>query len=101
MTTAGQPAATENGGISLVTTELAPMIAPSPILTPERMVALSPIHTLSEITMGPFENRGRLLGGCRSDLYSERPWILSDIVTQRPVSTLFPIIILLIHVISG
>src|SRR5262245_23548369 len=49
---AGLPATTENGGTSRVTTEHAPITAPSLIVTPFRMLALNPIHTLSAITTG-------------------------------------------------
>ena len=45
----GFPTTTEYGGISLVTTEF------SPILTPTKIVALSPIQTLSSIIISPFE----------------------------------------------
>lgn len=37
----------QNGGMSLVTIALAPITGPSPIVTPGRIAALSPIHTLS------------------------------------------------------
>lgn len=63
MTFPGLPATTLNGGTSLVITELAAITAPSPIVTPERMVALSPIQTLSPIDIGPFETILRSKGG--------------------------------------
>lgn len=53
MILAGIPAATVYGGISLVTTELAPIMAPSPIVTFARIVTLSPIHTFLPIMTGP------------------------------------------------
>lgn len=43
MTRAGFPATTENGGTSRVTTLPAPTIASSPMVTPQRIVALLPI----------------------------------------------------------
>src|SRR5215510_4766172 len=42
-TRAGFPATTAPAGTSLVTTLPAPTVAPSPISTPQRMVALEPI----------------------------------------------------------
>lgn len=60
---AGFPTATQYGGISLVTTEFAPTIAPVPIFTFGKMVALSPIHTLSPITTEPLEYSTRFVGG--------------------------------------
>lgn len=46
---AGHPTAIEKAGTSCVTTVLAPMIVPSPIVTPPRIAAFSPIQTLSPI----------------------------------------------------
>jgi len=63
MILAGLPATMALDGTSLVSTEFAPTIAPSPIVTPGRIVALSPIHTLLFITTGPFEKRGLSSGG--------------------------------------
>ena len=42
----GFPTATVFDGISLTTTEPAPMVTLSPMVTPGRMVTLPPIHTL-------------------------------------------------------
>lgn len=53
MILAGEPTTTENGGMSFVTTLFAAIIAPSPIVTPARIVALSPILTLLPMIMGP------------------------------------------------
>src|SRR5690606_26455582 len=44
MTRAGTPATIANGGTSFVTTAPAPTSAPSPILTPARIVALEPME---------------------------------------------------------
>ena len=59
---AGLPAAIVYAGTSFVTTALAAMMAPSPIVTPGRIVALSPIHTLSPMTTGPLDTRWRSIG---------------------------------------
>ena len=42
-TRAGTPATTQCGGTSFVTTAPAPMVAPSPIVIPHKMVAFDPI----------------------------------------------------------
>src|SRR5690349_4044881 len=52
-TRAGTPAATENGGMSDVTTEFAPMTQRSPIVTPVVTTTFTPHHTLSPIRVGP------------------------------------------------
>lgn len=62
MTTAGLPAAKELEGIDLVTTLEAAIIEFFPTVTPGRITQFSPIHTLSSIFTGPFENKGRFLG---------------------------------------
>ena len=46
-TLAGLPATTVHGGTSFVTTEPAPTIAPSPIVTPFSIIAFIPIQALS------------------------------------------------------
>ena len=66
MILAGLPATTENGGTSLETTVFAAMTAPSPMVTPGRIVALSPIHTLLPIITGPLDTSGRFAGGIRN-----------------------------------
>jgi len=48
-TLAGAPIATENAGISLVTTELAPTVQHRPILTPGKIVTFPPIQQSSPI----------------------------------------------------
>jgi hypothetical protein len=53
VTRAGAPTAIENGGTSLVTTELAPITDRSPIVTPLVMTTLAPHQTLSPIRVGP------------------------------------------------
>src|SRR5205085_6583097 len=52
ITLAGFPTAKEYGGISRVTTEQAPITAPSLMVTPFRTLTLNPIHTLSAIVTG-------------------------------------------------
>jgi hypothetical protein len=50
---AGTPAAIEYGGMSFVTTELAPMTERRPIVTPLVTTTWAPHHTLSPIRVGP------------------------------------------------
>lgn len=45
ITFAGLPNARQRGGISLVTKEPAPIMAPSPIVTPFNIMTFSPIQT--------------------------------------------------------
>lgn len=52
MTLAGTPPTIAYAGTSLVTTDPAPMIALSPIVTPERSVAFAPTHTFFPNTIG-------------------------------------------------
>ena len=52
ITFAGFPAAIEWSGISLVTTEPAPMTQPFPMVTPGQMIAFPPIQQSSPIVMG-------------------------------------------------
>ena len=52
MTRQGLPAATTPAGISLVTTLPAPMMQPSPMVTPISTVTFAPSHTLSPMVMG-------------------------------------------------
>ena len=52
-TRAGAPAAIEYGGMSVVTTELAPITQRSPIVTPLVTTTLAPHQTLSPIRVGP------------------------------------------------
>lgn len=53
ITFAGTPHATELSEIFLLTTEPAPIILFSPIVTPGRIVTLAPIKTLFSILMRP------------------------------------------------
>lgn len=62
---AGTPATTVRGGTSLVTTAPAATTAPSPIVTPPRIVACEPIHTRLPMTMG-FAMMSLLRSGSRS-----------------------------------
>ena len=52
ITLQGFPAATTLSGISLVTTEPAPIVTLLPIVTPGSIVTLPPIHTLSPTLTG-------------------------------------------------
>ncbi|KAL4736790.1 hypothetical protein BDV11DRAFT_207321 [Aspergillus similis] len=52
MTLQGLPTATENGGISFVTTLPAPIVHPSPILTPGRITTFPPIQQSSPMNTG-------------------------------------------------
>lgn len=52
MTLAGDPTATENAGMLLVTTEPAPIVHPFPIVTPGRMLTLPPIQQSSPMNTG-------------------------------------------------
>ena len=52
ITLQGLPTATTLDGMSLVTTDPAPMVTLSPIVTPGRMVTLPPIQTLFPIVTG-------------------------------------------------
>lgn len=56
MTLAGIPTAIEYEGISLVTTELAPMTHLSPILTSGKTITFCPIQHPSPIVIGPVCN---------------------------------------------
>ncbi len=98
MTLAGEPAASEKGGISLVTTLPAPMIAPLPICTPGMMHDFAPIHTLSSMMTGPFDTKGRWLGAMSSMDGSEAPCELSVMSMFFPILTLLPSLISLMAV---
>ena len=52
MILAGLPPTNEYGGTLLVTTLPAATIVPSPTVTPFKIIAFAPIHTLSSITTG-------------------------------------------------
>ena len=52
MILAGFPPATTIGGMSLVTTLLAEITEPRPIVTPGRTIELAPTQTLSSIMIG-------------------------------------------------
>ena len=66
MTLAGLPPTTLYAGTSLVTTEFAAITAPSPMVTPPSIVALSPIHTLFPMMTGPFMYNLRIAGVSKS-----------------------------------
>lgn len=57
------PPTIENGGTSLVATELAAIMALSYFVTPDRIVSLSPIQTLFPIITGPLQYNFLLMGG--------------------------------------
>ena len=97
MVLAGIPATMDCRSTFLVTTEFAPIIAPSPMVTPDNITTLSPIHTLFPIVTPPFVLRGLFLGGKLKSVLS--PWLWSVIKTYLPVRTLFPIVMLEIDVI--
>ena len=98
MTLAGLPPTKALAGTSFVTTALAPIMLPFPILTLGRMHTISPIQTLSSITTGPLLYIGRMLAGILSSDFSALPCELSQINTFRPILTPFPIVMELIHV---
>jgi hypothetical protein len=52
ITLAGFPTASELSGMSLVTTEPAPIVQPFPIFTPGQIIALPPIQQSFPIVMG-------------------------------------------------
>ena len=53
----GFPTATEHDGISLTTTEPAPIVTLSPMVTPGKMVTLPPIQTLLPMVTGSAHSR--------------------------------------------
>jgi hypothetical protein len=57
--TAGFPATTVFGGTDFVTTDPAATTEFSPMVTPFKMVAFIPIHTLSDMMTGAVFNFGR------------------------------------------
>ena len=67
MNLAGIPATMEHSSTSFVTTAPAAMIAPSPIVTPGKIVAFEPIQTLFPIFIGA-AIRLALFFGSSSDL---------------------------------
>lgn len=58
----GFPPAMQYGGTSFVTTEFAPMIAPSPMCTPGITVTFWPIQTSLPTTVSPFSGRSSSAG---------------------------------------
>ena len=62
ITLQGTPAAKELAGISLVTTDPAPITAPSPMVTPGVITELDPIHTSFPITTGAGYRSARRAG---------------------------------------
>lgn len=68
---AGTPTTMARGATSRVTTAPAPMIAPSPIVTPGKMTACVPIQTLRPMTMGRDASeveKSSARGSCVSDV---------------------------------
>lgn len=70
---AGFPPTTLYGITFFVTTALAPIIAPLPIMTFGIIQAWSPIQTLSSIMTTPFEYNGRDTGGKVNKSLSDLP----------------------------
>ena len=64
-TRAGQPYATQSGGIDFVTTDPAPTTQASPMLTPAKMVTLPPIQQSLPMTMSPPALESGHVGSCR------------------------------------
>lgn len=87
MSRQGTPAATTFGGISWVTTEPAPMIAPSPIVTPGNIKAPAPTQVPSQIRIAlPSTDAAR-----RDD--SPSSCVEVTRATRCPRATSFPIVI--------
>src|ERR1017187_3219938 len=83
ITRAGEPAANEFGGMSLVTTELAPTVDPSPMVTPGRTTTFRPSHTLLPTTVGPLQR------GAPGSIW----WRLSSMIDEYwAIRTLLPTI---------
>src|SRR5690625_7283290 len=59
---AGLPPTTVYGFTSFVTTDSAPMIAPSPMLTPGIIITSLPIQTSFPMTVSPFRSEERRVG---------------------------------------
>ncbi|KAH7129377.1 hypothetical protein B0J13DRAFT_453587 [Dactylonectria estremocensis] len=86
MTRAGEPTATLQAGISLVTTEPAPMVQPSPMVTPGRMTTAPPIQQSSPIVTG-FPNSMFSLR-----LATSTSWVAVVIMTLGPNMTRSPMV---------
>ena len=99
MTFAGTPTATEYGSMLLVTTEFAPITAPSPMVTPDKTHTWLPIQTLLPIRIPPLECSVLWVGGSDKSSKSVLPCELSLITIFVPVSRWSPIIISFIAVI--
>jgi len=69
---AGLPATIVHGGTSLVTILPAPTTAPSPIVTPFKTIARTPIHALFEILTGAVATVDQSLVPCSQSLTSFR-----------------------------
>lgn len=66
-------------GTLTVTTALVPITLPSPIVTPNKSRAPSPIHTLLSIMTGPLTYNGRYIGGIDKCFIGVLPCALSEI----------------------
>ena len=77
---------------SCVTMLPEPMTALAPMVTPGKMQALSPIHTLSSIVTGPLDVTGRCAGGIVYVL-CDSPCMLSMISTRLPIYAFLPMVI--------
>ena len=82
-TFAGAPAAIENGGMSSVTTEFAPITQRSPIVTPLVTTTFAPHQTLSPIRVGPFVENPCHVTGLSG---SSKRWLAS--VTKQPLANM-------------
>jgi hypothetical protein len=85
-TLAGEPIATEKGGISLVTTLPAPMVQPFPILIPGMMIVFPPIQqSFPIVTSLAYSSPSRLD-------WSSISWVAAKMLTPGPNETLSPIV---------
>lgn len=67
MSLAGTPPMMLYGATSLVTTAPAAMTDPVPMVTPGKIVARAPSHTLSSMTTGEWVMPCSLIGFCTSE----------------------------------
>lgn len=85
-TLAGDPTATENGGISLVTTAPAPIVHPFPMVTPARRTTFPPIQQSFPIVTGWAYS---ILS--RRDCTSVS-CVAAKMLTEGPIMTRWPIV---------
>src|SRR5205807_2228959 len=82
-TRAGTPAATENSGMSSVTTELAPITDRRPTVTPPVITTFAPHQTLSPTRVGPL-----LVKPCQGTGLSGSSKRWSASVTKQPLANM-------------